>query len=115
MPQPPPSTHQIRTIYRALLRRLPPLTTPATTTTTTPTPKSTSKISITPTHSFLRQNLTSGGKEAAQKVAQISEFLRAQRMYVELLGRYNPEVRGDEEDRVAMSAKRMGFVMPRQG
>jgi len=39
-------------------------------------------------------------------------YLRAQRMYNTLLARYNPGMGLDEEERVRLSARRVGMEMP---
>jgi hypothetical protein len=40
------------------------------------------------------------------------EYLRAQRKYVTLVERYNPGMNMDEEERVRLSARRVGMDMP---
>lgn len=42
------------------------------------------------------------------------EYLKAQRMYVTLLERYNPGANMDEEERVRLSARRVGMEMPEE-
>lgn len=39
-------------------------------------------------------------------------YLRSQRMYGVLLDRYNPGMNMDEEERVRLSARRVGMEMP---
>jgi ATP synthase assembly factor FMC1 len=58
-----------------------------------------------------------GGNEAealreAQHADQYIQYIRAQRMYVTLLERYNPGMGMDEEERVRLSARRVGMNMP---
>ncbi len=49
---------------------------------------------------------------AAAQAAQIVAYLRAQRTYVQLLERYNPGMGMDEEERVRLSARRVGMNLP---
>ncbi|RPB23263.1 hypothetical protein L211DRAFT_281892 [Terfezia boudieri ATCC MYA-4762] len=89
-----------RSIYRSLLRELPPLTA---------SPK---QIKTTPAHMFLRKSFQS--RDAVGRAEQIRDYLKAQRVYVALLERYNPNLRIEEEDRVKLSARRVGFEMPKE-
>ncbi|KAF8445384.1 hypothetical protein BGX38DRAFT_1078355, partial [Terfezia claveryi] len=89
-----------RSIYRSLLRELPPLTA---------SPK---QIKTTPAHMFLRKSFQS--RDAVGKAEQIRDYLKAQRVYVALLERYNPNLRIEEEERVKLSARRVGFEMPKE-
>lgn len=43
---------------------------------------------------------------------QIMQYLRAQRQYVTLLERYNPGANMDEEERVRLTARRVGMELP---
>lgn len=111
----PPS---IRTLYRRLLRELPPLSQPRHT------------LPRTPIHASIRAHLSSpasltasseaetGQQEAAYKLARAQEmeqfvaYLRAQRMYGTLLQRYNPGMGMDEEERVRLTARKVGMDLP---
>ncbi|KAG5918930.1 hypothetical protein E4U42_006704, partial [Claviceps africana] len=44
---------------------------------------------------------------------QLVAYLRAQRLYVSLLERYNPGMDMDEEERVRLTARRVGMDMPK--
>lgn len=121
------SQSTVRSIYRSLLRELPPITS-----TTSTLPRR--KIRFTPAHAFLRQTLTpsstqsrsiklrttgisseKGDTMAIGKAAQIRDYLKAQRTYAELLERYNPNLRmQEEEERVRLSARRVGFELPKE-
>lgn len=91
----------IRSIYRSLLRELPPLTA---------SPK---QIKTTPAHIFLRKSFQS--RDAVGKAEQIRDYLKAQRVYIALLERYNPSLGIEkEEDRIKLSARRVGFEMPKE-
>ncbi|KIW49371.1 hypothetical protein PV05_11052 [Exophiala xenobiotica] len=97
-----------RSLYRRLLRELPPL----------PGPRH--RHPRTPIHSSIRshfsQPLADTSAEYAlarrQEIEQFVAYLRAQRMYGTLLQRYNPGMGMDEEERVRLSARRVGMEMP---
>jgi ATP synthase assembly factor FMC1, mitochondrial len=86
----------IRTIYRSFLRELPPR------------PILTSR-SERPLHNHLRELMRTQNSAA---MAQCVAYLRAQRTYAELLERYNPGLGMDEEDRIRLTARRVGMDMP---
>ncbi|KAH6640403.1 hypothetical protein F5144DRAFT_560208 [Chaetomium tenue] len=101
-----------RSLYRSLLRELPPrplLSTPR-----------------APLHQRLRENFqqpqsdtaptsSAAGPTAELRAAQAEQYvayLRAQRTYVTLLERYNPGMGMDEEERVRLTARRVGMDLP---
>jgi ATP synthase assembly factor FMC1, mitochondrial len=43
---------------------------------------------------------------------QLVQYLRAQRQYVTLVERYNPGMNMDEEERVRLTARRVGMDLP---
>ncbi|KIW02367.1 uncharacterized protein PV09_06189 [Verruconis gallopava] len=47
-----------------------------------------------------------------QEAEQFIQYLRAQRQYTTLLERYNPGANMDEEERVRLTARRVGMEMP---
>ncbi|KIY00358.1 uncharacterized protein Z520_04043 [Fonsecaea multimorphosa CBS 102226] len=115
------STPSLRTLYRRILRELPP----------TPQPRHT--LPRSPIHASIRSHLqqqqqqtgnTSTGATPAgaavtdQQLARLQEleqfvmYLRAQRMYGTLLQRYNPGMGMDEEERVRLTARRVGMDLP---
>jgi len=101
MASPAPAT--IRTLYRSLLRELPPRPLLA-------QPRA-------PLHSHLRSffaNQPSAGAAElrAAQATQYLAYLRAQRKYVELLEQYNPGMGMDQEERVRLSARRVGMNLP---
>ncbi|KAI9846236.1 MAG: hypothetical protein M1837_004225 [Sclerophora amabilis] len=51
-------------------------------------------------------------KKSFQQVEQYLHFVRAQRMYTTLLERYNPGMGMDEEERVRLTARRVGMDLP---
>lgn len=96
---------QLRSLYRNILRELPPR----------PLPASTQARS--PLHSRLRETFTSPPADGTHELsvaqtAQLVQYLRAQRQYTMLLDRYNPGMNMDEEERVRLTARRVGMDLP---
>jgi ATP synthase assembly factor FMC1, mitochondrial len=94
-----------RSIYRAILRELPPRT---------PT------TAASPIRTSIRQHFKPAATASAeenlarrQEAEQFAQYLKAQRVYGELLDRYNPGMNMDEEERVRLSARRVGMEMPK--
>ena len=106
-----------RSIYRAILREL-----PARTPTLSPSPiregirshflQSSSATSTAPTSSNTSTSDESFKVARRQEAEQFAQYLKAQRVYGELLDRYNPGMNMDEEERVRLSARRVGMEMP---
>ncbi|KAM0233302.1 hypothetical protein ACHAP5_010456 [Fusarium lateritium] len=100
------SPASLRSLYRSLLRELPPRPILA-------APRS-------HIHTRIRDSFASGSKAAAatphdaraQAAAQAVAYLRSQRMYATLLERYNPGMGMDEEERVRLTARRVGMDLP---
>ena len=100
------TTTATRTLYRTLLRELPPIS-----------------QKRTHLHARLRNSISSSssssgeggdkGMKDRQLLRQLATYLRAQRTYATLLERYNPSLgpRGDD-DRIRMSARRVGLDLP---
>ena len=94
-----------RTLYRAILRELPPRSSAA-----APSPIRSSirqhfarpAFNVSPEYKLARR----------QEAEQFVQFLKAQRVYGELLERYNPGMNMDDEERVRLSARRVGMEMP---
>ena len=94
-----------RALYRAIIREL-PVRKPAT--------------SKTPLHHSIRKHFTSTPPNASaeyalarrQEAEQFVQYLKAQRTYGFLLERYNPGMGMDEEERVRLSARRVGMNLP---
>jgi ATP synthase assembly factor FMC1 len=49
-----------------------------------------------------------------QAAEQYVQYARAQRMYATLLERYNPGMGMDEEERVRLTARRVGMDLPEE-
>lgn len=51
-------------------------------------------------------------KASLQAADQFVQYVRAQRMYTTLIERYNPGMNLTDEDRVRLSARRVGMNLP---
>ena len=103
------------TVYRRLLRELPSTTAP-----------STPRASRAPAHqklsspSTLQQRIratfanptTSNESSQLAQAEQFIQYVQAQRMYATLIERYNPGMGMSEEERVRLSARRVGVDLP---
>ncbi|KAH6682357.1 FMC1 protein family [Plectosphaerella plurivora] len=97
------SPQTLRSLYRSILRELPPRPVLA--------------RARAPLHSRLRADFSSPSSATPQSTAQAAQFLaylRAQRTYVSLLERYNPGMGMDEEERVRLTARRVGMDLPKE-
>ncbi|KAK5091928.1 hypothetical protein LTR70_003025 [Exophiala xenobiotica] len=99
-----------RSLYRAILRELPARSIKQ--------PASPLRASIR-NHFQAPQNLAStASPEYAlarrQEMEQAVQYLKAQRTYGALLERYNPGADMTEEDRVRLTARRVGMDMPEE-
>ncbi|KAF7551781.1 hypothetical protein G7046_g7617 [Stylonectria norvegica] len=92
----------LRSLYRSLLREFPPRPILA-------SPRS-------HLHTRLRESFTKPDETPARAdaAAQAVAYLRSQRQYATLLERYNPGMGMDEEERVRLSARRVGMNLPQQ-
>ena len=97
-----PASFHVRSLYRSLLRELPhrPLSTPS------------------PLQQRLRTTFRTEPRESpAQQVEfgeQYVQYAKAQRMYATLLERYNPGMSMDEEEKVRLTARRVGMDLPEE-
>jgi ATP synthase assembly factor FMC1, mitochondrial len=94
---------QASSLYRAMLRELPRSSPP-------------SPLQLRIRHAF-RSSPAAADREAdlrrrIQEGEQFVQYARAQRTYVALLERYNPGIHLDEEERVALTARRVGLALP---
>ncbi|KAK0766192.1 hypothetical protein N5P37_001083 [Trichoderma harzianum] len=107
------SPANLRAIYRSLLRELPPrpiLSSPRTplhrrirsSFVDSPSPSSSSSFASS-SHALEHQ---------AQLAQQLIAYLRAQRMYVTLIERYNPGMEMDQDERIRLTARRVGMDLP---
>ncbi|GAW14227.1 hypothetical protein ANO14919_036260 [Xylariales sp. No.14919] len=94
---------RLRSLYRSLLRELPPRP-------LLPT------ASRSPLHQKLRHSFSNdvSGESAVAQVEQLIHYLKAQRQYTTLLERYNPGMNMEEEERIRLSARRVGMDLPKE-
>ncbi|KZM26041.1 uncharacterized protein EKO05_0005856 [Ascochyta rabiei] len=103
------SAPQLRSLYRRLLRELPVKDQTSRT--------AHQKLSAaSPLQKRLRQHFTTArptdpASQAAQ-AEQFVQYIQAQRMYATLIERYNPGMGMSEEERVRLSARRIGMNLP---
>lgn len=87
-------------MYRSILRELPhwPLSAPS------------------PIQQRIRSSFSSDTSQPHQveEAEQYIQYVKAQRMYATLLERYNPGMGMDEEERVRLTARRVGMDMPEE-
>ena len=96
-----PSPSHLRSLYRSLLRELPhrPLSTPS------------------PVHQRIRNSFSTTSPTPQNEIAEAEQYIKyakAQRMYATLLERYNPGMTMDEEERVRLTARRVGMDLPEE-
>ncbi|KAM0511855.1 hypothetical protein ACHAPE_009424 [Trichoderma viride] len=103
------SPANLRSLYRSLLRELPPRPILA-------SPR-------TPIHNRIRSSFTENqtsqtsssphdAEHQAQLAHQAVTYLRAQRMYVTLVERYNPGMEMPQDERIRLTARRVGMDLP---
>lgn len=97
-----PTPARLLSLYRSLLRELPP--------------RALSRTSRTPLQSRLRESISSSSSSSTStsidQAEQFLQYVRAQRVYATLLERYNPGMHMDEDDRVRLTARRVGMDLP---
>lgn len=100
----PASSSHLRSLYRSILRELPhrPLSTPSPVQRRIRTSFSTTTLSP--------DSITLQVEQAEQYI----QYMKAQRMYATLLERYNPGMSMDEEERVRLTARRVGMELPQE-
>ena len=91
---------KLRSLYRSFLRELPsrPL----------------SEKSRTPLQLRIRETISSSSSTPIEQAEQFLQYVKAQRMYATLLERYNPGMNMDEEERVKLTARRVGMDLPEE-
>lgn len=94
---------KLRALYRALLRELPPR------------PLANSQTR-SPLHHRLRQGFSSdsASPQTLAQTDQMIQYLRAQRQYIILLDRYNPGMNMDQDERIRLTARRVGMDLPKE-
>jgi ATP synthase assembly factor FMC1, mitochondrial len=111
------STHalQARSLYRRFLRELPSRS-PSILANPSPIQHHIRADFSAPTPSTSSPSLDVQAQKAPERRLQEGEqylhYLRAQREYITLLERYNPGMNMNEEDRIRMTARRVGMELP---
>ena len=105
-----PNPARLRAIYRSLLRELPPRPILA-------SPRSHLHASLRTTFSASSSSsvssaLASARESQAAQAEQLIAYLRSQRKYVDLIERYNPGMNMEDEERIRLTARRVGMDMP---
>ena len=93
------SPSHLRSLYRSILRELPtrPLNAPS------------------PIQQRIRSTFASPDyPQQIEEAEQYIQYVKAQRMYATLLERYNPGMNMDEEERVRLTARRVGMDLPEE-
>ncbi|OJD40521.1 ras guanyl-nucleotide exchange factor [Diplodia corticola] len=109
-----PAAPQLRSFYRRLLREL-----PARAPKVAPSTRSSQPIlsNPSPLQHHIRTQLAAPSAASArapslEETEQFVQYVKAQRMYITLLERYNPGMNMDEEERVRLTARRVGMDLP---
>lgn len=91
---------KLRSLYRSFLRELPsrPL----------------AEKSRSPLQARIRNTIASDSNTPIEQAEQFLQYVKAQRMYATLLERYNPGMNMDEEERVRLTARRVGMDLPEE-
>ncbi|KAL8783559.1 MAG: hypothetical protein Q9213_004549 [Squamulea squamosa] len=89
-----------RSLYRSLLRELPqrPLSAPS--------------LVQQRIRTIIATQPLEDARLQMDQAEQYIQYARAQRMYTTLLERYNPGMQMDEEERVRLTARRVGMDLP---
>ncbi|EMD68186.1 hypothetical protein GGP41_001746 [Bipolaris sorokiniana] len=101
---------QIRSLYRRLLRELP--STPQTSRTQHQKLSAPSVLQKTIRSAIATPKASSSTHGQVQQAEQFVQYVQAQRTYASLLERYNPGMGMTEEERVRLSARRVGMNLP---
>jgi hypothetical protein len=119
----------LRSLYRSLLRELPPrpiLSSPRTplhhrirsSFVAVDSPSSSSAPASASTSASTSTSTSTSPPADQHQVAlghQLVAYLRAQRMYVTLIERYNPGMDMDQAERIRLTARRVGMDLPSLG
>lgn len=101
------SAPQLRSVYRRMLRELPLRPAPATKLSNpSPLQRNIRDLIVKP------NNATKAVHDHVAELEQVVAYVKAQRMYITLLERYNPGMNMAEEDRVRLTARRVGMDLP---
>lgn len=105
----------LRSLYRRVLRELPPRPPHA----VRPGQKQSLLATPSPLQKHIRSQFTSPETASdteigsrLQEVDQFVQYVKAQRVYITLVERYNPGANFTEEEKVRLTARRVGMDMP---
>ena len=114
-------SQQARSTYRQILRELPrrPLSTPS------PLHQKIRQVFRSPPPSTEKNNDIEKEQEQEREqeveleirlaeASQLAQYARAQRTYAFLVEQYNPGINMDEEEKIRMTARRVGLDLPDQ-
>ncbi|KAG0648696.1 ATP synthase assembly factor [Hyphodiscus hymeniophilus] len=87
---------KLRSLYRSFLRELPIRP----------------RANRSPLQTRIRETIASDSATTIDQAEQFLQYVKAQRMYATLLERYNPGMNMDEEERVKLTARRVGMDLP---
>jgi len=90
-----PRPARLRSLYRSFLRELP-----------------SRRLVASPLQKRIRAAFESDERTGVDKAEQYLQYVKAQRMYATLLERYNPGMNMEEEERVKLTARRVGMELP---
>lgn len=102
------SPAHIRSLYRSLLRELPARPLLA-------SPRSSLHAHLRASFASTNSNSESASASASHgraEAEQVIAYLRSQRQYATLVERYNPGMDMEEEERVRLTARRVGMNLP---
>ncbi|KAF2478943.1 hypothetical protein BDY17DRAFT_258034 [Neohortaea acidophila] len=101
-----------RSLYRRLLRELPSRS-PSTLANPSPLQRHIRADFQADTSTASLQHQTQKSAQARlEEAEQYVQYLKAQRVYTTLLERYNPGMNMEEEERVRLTARRVGLDLP---
>ncbi|KAL7790434.1 hypothetical protein V8C37DRAFT_384376 [Trichoderma ceciliae] len=105
------SPANLRSLYRSLLRELPPR--PILSSPRTPLHhRIRSSFAEASSSSFATSPASPSPDHHAHLAHQLIAYLRAQRMYVALIERYNPGMEMPQDERIRLTARRVGMDLP---
>ncbi|KFH43896.1 ATP synthase assembly factor-like protein [Hapsidospora chrysogenum ATCC 11550] len=107
------SAPRLRSLYRSLLRELPP--------------RPILRSPRSSLHTRLRDSFSSSSSSSSKatttipaaaietaRAEQLVQYLRSQRSYVALVERYNPGMNMEDEERIRLTARRVGMDLPQE-
>jgi hypothetical protein len=90
---------KLRSLYRSFLREL---------------PSRSLAEKPSPLKARIRTTITSESRTSIEQAEQYLQYVKAQRMYATLVERYNPGMNMEDEERVRLTARRVGMDLPEE-